>query len=153
MKNLYISLILSIFSSHAMAAEKAVNGLDHLGLSVSNLTASETFFTQALGFSVAGREADYPAVFLSNGDIFITLWQTKAESTVAFNRKNNVGLHHLALQVSSLEKLNELHDALKNHKGVTIEFAPELFYGGPAMHMMLREPSGNRIELIHRPKK
>ncbi|WP_395373687.1 VOC family protein [Marinicella sp. W31] len=153
MKNFYISVTLLIFSCVTVAAEKAVKGLDHLGLSVSDLSASETFFTKALGFSVAGRDADYPAAFLSNGDIFITLWQTKAESTVPFNRKNNVGLHHLALQVSSLEKLHGLHQSLENYEGVKIEFAPELSYGGPAMHMMLREPSGNRIELIHRPKK
>lgn len=35
--------------------------------------------------------------------------------------------------------------------GVTIEFAPELSYGGPAKHMMFRSPGGIRMELIHRP--
>jgi len=75
-----------------------------------------------------------------------------SEPTTAFNRKTNVGLHHLAFRVASFEALDELHARLLKAKNVRIEFAPELFYGGPARHMMIREPSGNRLEFIHRPK-
>jgi lactoylglutathione lyase len=34
---------------------------------------------------------------------------------------------------------------------ITIEFAPEKIGKGPTQHMMIREPSGNRIEFIARP--
>lgn len=64
-----------------------------------------------------------------------------------------MGLHHLALSVTSFEALEALHARLKDMPGVRIEFAPELAYGGPAKHMMVYEPSGNRVEFVHRPKK
>ena len=125
-------------------------GVDHIGLSVSKLTASTSFFVGALGFKVSGRDPKYPAVFMNNGEMSLTLWQTD-EKPVAFNRKGNVGLHHLAIQVTSFEALDALHEVVKQIPGVVIEFSPELAYGGPAKHMMIREPSGNRLELVHRP--
>lgn len=130
----------------------AVGGFDHVGLTVTDLEASQAMFVDVLGFQLAGKDPSYPAVFLFNGSAFVTLWRAEDPDTaVGFNRRKNVGLHHMALQVTSFEALEELHRALVDTPGVVIEFAPELAYGGPAKHMMIREPSGNRIELIHRP--
>ncbi|MEM7154330.1 MAG: VOC family protein [Myxococcota bacterium] len=130
----------------------AVGGFDHVGLTVSNLEASQAMFVDVLGYQLRGTDPSYPAAFLSNGASFVTLWRAEdPEQAVAFNRRRNVGLHHMALQVSSFEALEQLHEALVATPGVVIEFPPELAYGGPAKHMMIREPSGNRIELIHRP--
>ncbi len=129
-----------------------VGGVDHLGLTVSDLDSSKTFFTQVLGFKLLGGDKSYPAYFLSNSNITITLWKVKNdEKHVEFNRANNVGLHHLALSVKSIEKLAELYMHLKGKDNIKIEFAPEKLGKGPAQHMMIREPSGNRIEFIARP--
>jgi len=68
----------------------------------------------------------------------------------ASNRKKNVGLHHMALAVDSEKSLHSLYQVASNFPGVIVEFAPELFYGGPSKHMMIYEPSGNRIEVIFR---
>ncbi len=154
MKHTLLSLILLLgFSSSIInAAEKTTEGVDHIGLSVSDLERSTNFFVDALGFKVAGRDSKYPAVFMNNGDMGLTLWQT-SEKTVRFDRKHNVGLHHLAIKVTSFEALDSLYETVKEIPGVVVEFAPELSYGGPAKHMIIREPSGNRIELIHRPSK
>ena len=141
-----------VFMSAVNAENKPSGGLDHIGLSVSKLDASTDFFVNVLGFKVFGRDSKYPAAFLNNGEMSLTLWQT-ADDAVAFDRKNNVGLHHLAIKVASFEALDDLYKAIDSMPEVVIEFAPELFYGGPAKHMMIREPSGNRIELIHRPSK
>ncbi len=75
---------------------------------------------------------------------------TDPNRAVAFDRKHNVGLHHLALRVSSEATLNALHDTFLQDKQVKIEFAPELAGNGPNKHMMVYEPSGNRIEFIYR---
>ena len=128
-----------------------VGGVDHLGLTVSNLDSSKVFFTDVLGFKVLRNDPTYPAYFLSNNKITITLWRVKNDDKrVEFNRADNVGLHHLALSVESIEKLSELHEHLKIQNNITIEFAPENLGKGPTQHMMIREPSGNRIEFIAR---
>lgn len=136
----------------ASSAPAVVGGVDHVGLTVTDLDASVAFFTDALGFEIRGRDDDYPAVFLTNGEITVTLWRaTDPEKATPFDRKNNVGLHHLAFRVASFEALDAVHERVRQVPGVRIEFAPELAYGGPAKHMMIREPSGNRLEFIHRP--
>lgn len=134
-------------------AEAPVGGVDHVGLSVSDLEASEMFFVNYAGFKVFGRDDSYPAVFLNNGSVTVTLWRVKSlETAIKFDRKNNIGLHHVAFSVASFKALDELHEKFKNDKGITVEFSPELLGKGPAKHMIIYEPSGNRLEFIHRPK-
>jgi lactoylglutathione lyase len=128
------------------------SGLSHLGLSVSNLNASSSFFVDTLGWKLVGEKPNYPAKFVTDGHIVLTLWQiADDQKLVPFNRKANVGLHHLALSVASFEILNELHQRLILAEGIVIEFSPELNGKGPTKHMMIREPSGNRIEFTHKP--
>ena len=127
-----------------------VRGVDHVGLAVSDLSASKAFFIEVLGFTVRGQDKKYPAWFLTNGEVLITLWQT-ADGAKPFDRVGQVGLHHLALNVVDVAALDALHERIKAHPGTKIQFGPEPSYGGPAKHMMFFEPSGNRIELIHRP--
>ncbi|WP_235839735.1 VOC family protein [Cognaticolwellia mytili] len=129
-------------------------GINHLGLTVKNLQASSNFFIKTLGWKEAGGYPDYPSIFVTDGKLFLTLWQTKdINNTVPFDRKNNVGLHHLALSVTSEAILNELHKRFKSVPGLIIEFAPELNGNGPTIHMMIREPSGNRIEFSYNPSR
>ena len=150
------SLALLLLSTTSIADENSapkswVGGIDHLGLTVSNLNASKAFFTDVLGFKTLGNDPAYPAYFLSNNKITITLWRVKNdEKRAEFNRAENVGLHHLALSVESIKKLSELHTHLKMQNNIIIEFAPENLGKGPTQHMMIREPSGNRIEFIAR---
>jgi hypothetical protein len=65
-----------------------------------------------------------------------------------FHRRKNVGLHHLALEVASAEKLNEIHQILLSSADVSIEFKPKLAGTGLRKHMMCNEPGGIRIEFI-----
>jgi catechol 2,3-dioxygenase-like lactoylglutathione lyase family enzyme len=125
-------------------------GIHHLGLAVSNLQATAKFFTEALGWSVAREVPEYPAIFVTNGNAFVTLWQSEKGAT-AFDRKTNVGLHHFALRVASEDALDAVFKKVSQHRGVRVEFAPELLRGGPAKHCMLYEPSGIRVEFIWAP--
>ena len=122
-------------------------GPHHIGLTVSRLEESAAFFTGLLGWKEVRRNDEYPAIFVSDGSITLTLWAAKEEPSTAFNRKRNVGLHHLALKLESEDALNTLHERLANN-GTKIEFAPELLREGPAKHMMCYEPSGIRVEFI-----
>jgi len=123
------------------------DGPHHIGLTVSNLEKSADFFVELLGWEEVKRNEEYPSIFVSDGQIMITLWAVKDSPEIAFNRRANVGLHHLALQVSSEEALNKIHQQL-TEKHMDIEFAPELLGNGPAKHMMCFDPSGIRVEFI-----
>ncbi len=144
-------MFLMPLASSAAQEDTAVvtEGINHLGLAVKDLDRSVAFFTGTLGWRTAGGDPDYPAVFVTDGNAFVTLWQVTDPATVVeFNRKNNVGLHHLAFTVKSLKALHELHQKFLAVEGVRIEFAPEFMGQGPTTHMMIREPSGNRLEFV-----
>lgn len=120
-------------------------GVHHIGLTVSRLEDSAKFFTTLLGWKEVKRKDDYPAIFVSDGQIMLTLWATKENPAEAFNKNKNIGLHHIALSVADEATLIQLHDRLKEN-GIEIEFAPELLGPGPARHMMCYEPSGILVE-------
>jgi len=155
MLKIYLIILITFFSfSHVNAKETMLTeGFNHVGLTVTDLTASSDFFTETLGWNKVGENKKYPATFVSDGKMLLTLWQaTTPDTAIKFNRKNNVGLHHLAISAASFEALEEIYQRVKKVKGVVIEFAPELAFGGPGKHMMIREPSGNRLEFIFKPK-
>lgn len=124
-------------------------GINHLGLTVLDLDLTTGFFTEALGWSLLARDDTYPRTTVSDGTARLTLWQADNASHIrAFDRRSNIGLHHLALEVPSEESLYSYAERLRTWPGVTIEFEPEFLGKGPRMHMMLTEPGGIRIELI-----
>ena len=122
-------------------------GAHHIGLTVSKLEESAAFFTSVLGWAEVRRNNEYPAIFVSDGSVMVTLWKNKEEPPIPFDKNRNIGLHHVAFIVESASALAELHENLVRHK-VEIEFSPELVRQGPAMHMMCYEPSGIRVEFI-----
>ena len=124
-------------------------GLNHLGLSVRDLNSSIAFFIDCLGWEESGRDESYPRSAVSDGSIRITLWQVDQSNNVTeFDRKLNIGLHHVALEVDSEARLEEIARKLETYPGVVIEFLPELVGTGPRKHMMCYEPGGNRVEFI-----
>lgn len=159
---LRIKLILIVFIGLSSATssllaqdtdrEILTSGMNHVGLTISDLDKSFAFFTETLNWEDAGGYPDYPSKFVTDGEMFLTLWQvTDPANAIAFDRKNNVGLHHLALTVKSREALDVLYERFLKTEGVVIEFSPEPNGGGPTIHMMIREPSGNRLEFAYTP--
>ena len=130
---------------------KLTSGISHVGLAVSNLAASLHFF-EAIGYQRVGGVDDYPSHFLVDGNSMITLWQTN-ENATPFDRRNNVGLHHLAIQVPSLEALQKVYILVSAIDGVRTEgegaFGPNPLKGTSLTHAMVYEPSGNRIEFTY----
>ena len=129
--------------------EPTTRGVHHVGLTVPRLEEARRFFVDTLAYRQVGEVADYPAVFLSDGHVMLTLWQAEnGSAAVPFDRRRNLGLHHLALAVENEVALKELHERLARAEGVTVEFAPEPLGGGPTHHMMCAIPGGVRVEFI-----
>lgn len=130
---------------------KYTNGIDHVGLTVRDANVTAKFFIDVLGFRKWGERPDYPAIFVTDGAIRITLWQVRnPDESLPFDRHQNIGLHHLAFKVESDEALDLLYEKLRSVKNINIEFAPELLGRGPSRHMIISEPSGARIEFTVR---
>lgn len=121
-------------------------GIDHVGLSVSDIELSRQFFVDCLGWKVVGGNPGYPAVFVSDGSAVITLWQVDAEGALPFDRRKHIGLHHLALRVPSEEALDALFAHVASWPGVEVEFAPEAVGHAGNKHCFVREPGGTRVE-------
>ena len=100
-------------------------GVHHIGLTVARLEESATFFVSLLGWKEVRRNAEYPAIYVSDASVMVSLWASKEHPSNAFDRNKNVGLHHVAFQVGSEADLNHVYTKLLN-SGVQIEFAPEL---------------------------
>lgn len=81
----------------------------------------------------------------------MTLWEVASKPPVGFDRRANVGLHHLALRVRSEDELNALHERAKAWPETAIEFAPQLSGKGPKVHFIMSEPGGLRIEFCYDP--
>lgn len=131
-----------------MTATALTRGAHHIGLAVPDLAAARAFFCDALGFNQIGEVPDYPAVFVSDGTTLITLWQVADPATaVPFDRRRNVGLHHLALAVADDAALAQVHERVRNWPGTAIEFAPEPIRAGSAVkHFICAIPGGIRVE-------
>lgn len=119
-------------------------GTHHVGLTVPDLTAAVAFFTDALGHRVVGERPDYPAVFVSDGSVMITLWQARPAAR-PFDRHDQVGLHHLALRVQALD---DVAAKVAAHPGVVVEFPPQDLGTAGMRHMMCAIPGGIRVEFI-----
>ncbi|WP_405234535.1 VOC family protein [Lentisalinibacter salinarum] len=129
-------------------ARGTTRGVHHIGLTVPDVGRTRDFFIEMLGYKQVGEVADYPAIFVTDGKTMITLWQTiDPDAVIAFDRRNNVGLHHLALTVDS-DDLAGLHERLIEVADVAVEFGPEPLKGLPLRHMMCTIPGGIRVEFI-----
>ena len=124
-------------------------GVHPVGLTVPDLDRTRAFFLDTLGYEQVGEVPDYPAAFVSDGQVMVTLWQAEDPATATpFDRRRNIGLHHLALQVEPGPALDTLHEELAARDDVEIEFAPESLGGGATRHLMCRIPGNIRLEII-----
>ena len=130
-------------------AAPVTRGVHHVGLTVPDVEAAAAFFTGVIGMKEVGRRPAYPAVFVSDGTVMLTLWQAEhPAAAVPFDRRRNIGLHHLALAIADTAALDALHGTLAATPGVAIEFAPQPVGSIPFRHMICAIPGGVRVEFI-----
>jgi catechol 2,3-dioxygenase-like lactoylglutathione lyase family enzyme len=123
-------------------------GVHHVGLTVPDLDQARAFFCDTLGFDVVGGVPDYPAVFVSDGAVLLTLWRAADPLTArAFDRRGNIGLHHLSLAVADDAALDAAWDSVRAHPEVVVDVAPGPIRAGSATrHFLVFIPGGIRLE-------
>lgn len=127
-------------------------GIDHLGLTVSDLDKTISFFTECLGWKEVGGKPEYPSKFISDGNCVLTIWQAQTDAPVGFDRKTNVGLHHVAFKIATETALKDAFAKIKDWPEVHIECSPEFSGSGPKVHFFINEPGGNRLEFAYDPR-
>jgi catechol 2,3-dioxygenase-like lactoylglutathione lyase family enzyme len=129
-------------------AEKLTRGVHHIGLTVPDLDESRAFFCGVLGFDEVGGVPGYPSIFVSNGFILLTLWRAGDPLTArAFDRRANIGLHHLSLAVADDAALETVWQRVSAYPGVIVDALPGPIRPGSATrHFLVFIPGGIRME-------
>lgn len=128
--------------------DKLTKGVHHIGLTIPDLEEGRAFFCGLLGFDEVGGVPDYPSIFVSDGTILLTLWRAADPLTArAFDRRTNIGLHHLSLAVADDAALDTAWQKISNYPGVVVDSAPSAIRpGGKARHFLVFIPGGIRLE-------
>ncbi|MEV5320479.1 VOC family protein [Streptomyces sp. NPDC052687] len=119
----------------------------HVGLNVTDIGRSLAFYRDLLGFRLLaeGKEEGRRFALLGDGEgLALALWE-QAEQPFAADRS---GLHHLALEAGSMERVREYEEALRAYG---VEFA----YDGVVAHregaasggIFFHDPDGIRLEI------
>jgi catechol 2,3-dioxygenase-like lactoylglutathione lyase family enzyme len=128
--------------------QKLTRGIHHVGLTVPDLDQARAFFCDTLGFDEVGGVPSYPSIFVSDGSVLLTLWRAADPSTArAFDRRANIGLHHLSLAIADNAALGVAWEKVRAHPGVVVDAAPGPIHPGSAtQHFLVFIPGGIRIE-------
>ncbi|MEV6961211.1 VOC family protein [Streptomyces sp. NPDC051207] len=120
----------------------------HIGLNVTDIERSLAFYRDVLGFALLaeGKEDGRRYAFLGDGEaLVLTLWQQAGQAYDA----GRAGLHHLAFDAGSPERVREYETALRAygvdfaHDGV-VAHGEGVASGGIFFH----DPDGTRLEIF-----
>lgn len=115
----------------------------HVVLKVRDLERAEQFYTEVLGFEVVMRLKRPRGVFFSLGEQHHDIAVLEVPQDADVVKENQVGLHHIALQVGSFAELQECYRTLKAHN-VTITQTIDHFI---TKSIYFIDPDGNGFEL------
>jgi len=127
---------------------KLTCGVHHVGLTVPDLDQACAFFCDLLGFDQVGGVPNYPSIFVTDGTILLTLWRAADPTSArAFDRRANIGLHHLSLAVADDAALDDVWSRVSTHPEVMVDAAPGPVRPGSATrHFLVFIPGGIRLE-------
>lgn len=135
-----------------MSDAPALAGYHHLGITVRDIDASETWYTETLGLVRAfvephDNDTGYARVLTRPGTPFFLGLDFHAEADQAAFDPRRTGLDHFAIAVSSAD---EVHAWAAHLDALGVEHQPvvEANEPMPLALVLLRDPDGIVIELI-----
>ena len=119
----------------------------HIGLNVTDIERSLAFYRDVLGYGVIaeGKEEGRRFAFLGeDGRPALTLWQ-QADTAYA---AGSAGLHHLAVEVDTIEQVRAYESALRAH-GVKFAYEGVVPHGEGAASggIFFHDPDGTRLAI------
>lgn len=132
-----------------MSKEKppAHAGLRHLALNVRDIETMKRFYVDLLGFAVEW-EPDAENVYLTSGSDNLALHRSTTLPSTTLGAEAGV-LDHLGVIVRQPEDVDRWA-AFLERQGVALDAQPRTHRDG-ARSCYLRDPEGNRIQIIHHP--
>jgi glyoxylase I family protein len=129
--------------------------INHLDLTVSDLSVSTAFYDKVLGRLGYLRSSEYagavPCWILGgpNGSSSIGL---HAASIVAPHNRNAPGLHHLAFHCDSRDDVDAFHDFLVMERMHVLDAPAEYDYTPGYYAVFFADPDGIKLELVQEPR-
>lgn len=122
-----------------------VRRLDHVNIMASDVTATKTFYEDALGFRT--REN-----IILGGDTEAGAWMSVSpqvhEIACMLDRSGSKGrFHHVAFWYGAPQHLSDIGDVFAE-RGIKVEAGPGKHGISQALFMYVYEPGGNRVELF-----
>ena len=128
-------------------ADLGVAQAGHVGLNVTDLDRSISFYERVVGLEVLNRSpgGERRYAFLgSEGKLLLTLWQQSSGRS----SRTLPGLHHLSFQVADIESVRRAEAGLRDmgvrfhHDGVVRHQE-----GGESAGIFFEDPDGIRLEI------
>jgi len=142
-----VPLTQEIVMSASAPAPAPVIAPGHVGLSVTDLDRSLAFYQEVLDLDLiqaADHDGQRFAFLGAGGRLFLTLWQ---QSRDVFEPRHS-GLHHLALQLPTLEAVQAV-EAKVRARGITPRYdgvVPQQ-EGADSAALFFTDPDGIRLEV------
>jgi len=115
----------------------------HVVLKARDLTQIEKFYTEVLGFEVVMRLEQPRGVFFTLGEQHHDLAVLEVPPEADDPKADQVGLHHVALQVENFVALKDCYRTLKRHDVPIVRAVDH----GITKSIYFCDPAGNRLEL------
>jgi catechol 2,3-dioxygenase len=115
----------------------------HVVLKVRDLKRAEQFYTEVLGFEVVTRLNRPRGVFFTLGEQHHDIAVLEVSPEADAVKENQIGLHHVALQVGSFAELQECYRTLKEHNVTITRTVDHLI----TKSIYFLDPDGNGFEL------
>jgi len=133
----------------------AVLGVDHIDLTVSDVSRATAFYDKVLGelgFRRVESTSGELDVNWANGHVSIGIYGAPPEERAAGHSRRRPGLHHLALRARTRGDVDRFHDFLRR-EGVTVLDPPAEYpkYGPDYYAVFFADPDGMKLELVYFP--